>query len=96
MVASIGAGLHVEWMRAEQCPLPLVAVLFWPFRVMGKVGSVVEDAELTSQDVRDFLEEPSPEGRASLAEKLARRFDPSNLSVSERDTAEQISRLNGP
>lgn len=51
------------------------------------------DVNLTADDVRRLLEDPSGEARAETAGKLARQFDEAGLSESERKLAEDIFRL---
>lgn len=51
------------------------------------------DTQLTTEDVRRLLQEPSAGVRAETAGKLARQFDGRNLSDTERRIAEDIFRL---
>lgn len=49
--------------------------------------------KLTKADVQRLLDEPSPEGRAEAAAKVAGQFERGELTLSERKLAEDIFRL---
>lgn len=52
-----------------------------------------DNEQLTHKDVERLLTDPSPDTRAVTAAKVARHFDASGLSDSERGLAEEIIRL---
>lgn len=64
------------------------------YRALSKEsGQPMADTQLTTEDVRRLLQEPSAGVRAETAGKLARQFDDRNLSETERRIAEDIFRL---